>query len=461
MFQKSRPSVSNRFQADSSSTSMETCFMASVTLRLPASKAAWMAATEAEHQQAQRGSSRREASGTMIVASLERARSVRKRRNSVVRKGMSQLRIKAKEHGSRPNSGVLSRESVSLRRWRAVRIPPRGPRPALRSAITGHGSSAYFPTAATMVTSWQTLASNSPVRWSIVFPPAAQAPCRCQSACCRRRPVRNRGRSFFLLGNFLARAANTQFAKPLLQTLPVQSNRRRRPRNIPPMHAKLPQQVRNFKLALGFAKILLLQPQVFSVGSALGHNGRAMQPLFRQIVRTNLFATREHQATLNRILQLAHVPRPIVVLQRLQRFLAEPRRSPQPRPMQPHKRFRKDGNVFFVCPQRRQLNRHHPQPIKKILAKFSVANRQRQIPMRRADHPYIHRNRLRPAQSLHGAIFQRTQDFRLCHWIHIPNFVQKQRPAVRLLKAPFFLLRRPGERSALVSKKFRFNQCLR
>src|SRR6266481_107210 len=170
MFQKNRPSVSNRFQADSSSTSMETCFMASVTLRPPASKAAWMAAVEAEHQQAQRGSSRPEASGTMIAASLERARSVRKRRNSVVRKGMSQLRIKAKEHGSRSNSGVLSRESVSLRRWRAVRIPPRGPWPGQRSAITGHGASAYFPAAATMVTSWQTLASNSPVRWSIVFP---------------------------------------------------------------------------------------------------------------------------------------------------------------------------------------------------------------------------------------------------------------------------------------------------
>src|SRR5258708_4736477 len=170
MFQNNRPSVSNRFQADSSSTSMETSLLASVTLRPPASKAAWMAAVEAEHQQGQRGSSRPEAYGTMIVASLERARPVRKRRNSVVRKGMSQLRIKAKEHGSRPNSGVLSRESVSLRRWRAVRIPPRGPWPGQRSAITGHGASAYFPAAATMVTSWQTPASNSPVRWSIVFP---------------------------------------------------------------------------------------------------------------------------------------------------------------------------------------------------------------------------------------------------------------------------------------------------
>ena len=46
---------------------------------------------------------------------------------------------------------------------------------------------------------------------------------------------------------------------------------------------------------------------------------------------------------------------------------------------------------------RRQLDRHHPQPVKQILAKFSTANFCRQIAMCRADHPHIHRNRLRAA----------------------------------------------------------------
>src|SRR5215469_13426840 len=99
MFQNNRPWLSKLFQADSSSTSMGTCFMASVTLRPPTSNAAWIADVEWRDQQAQSGSSRPELSGTMTKAWLERARSFRKARNSFVRNGMSQLRMMANGHG--------------------------------------------------------------------------------------------------------------------------------------------------------------------------------------------------------------------------------------------------------------------------------------------------------------------------------------------------------------------------
>ncbi len=56
MFQKSRPPVSNRFHADSSSTSIGTRFIASVTLRTPESNAACNTASAPVFQQAHKGS---------------------------------------------------------------------------------------------------------------------------------------------------------------------------------------------------------------------------------------------------------------------------------------------------------------------------------------------------------------------------------------------------------------------
>ncbi len=114
-----------------------------------------------------------------------------------------------------------------------------------------------------------------------------------------------------------------------------------------------------------------------------------------------------------------------------------------------------------MCAQRRQFYGHNAQTIKQIFPKFSGANCRRQIAMRRADHPHIHRNRLRAAQAFNRPILQRAQHFRLRDRIHVADFIEKQRPARCQLEFPLLLLRRASERSAFVAKQLRLDQSLR
>ena len=81
--------------------------------------------------------------------------------------------------------------------------------------------------------------------------------------------------------------------------------------------------------------------------------------------------------------------------------------------------------------------------------------------MRRTDHPHIHFNRSRPAQSLDSPILQRAQHLRLCHRTHVPNLIQKNRPSRSQLEFSFTLLRRARECPLLVSKQLRLDQIFR
>src|SRR5713226_7837932 len=58
------------------------------------------------------------------------------------------------------------------------------------------------------------------------------------------------------------RTPNPQCPQFLLQTLPVQTNRRRRPRNIPAVIRELLRQVRHLKFPLGLAKILFPESMI-------------------------------------------------------------------------------------------------------------------------------------------------------------------------------------------------------
>ncbi len=113
------------------------------------------------------------------------------------------------------------------------------------------------------------------------------------------------------------------------------------------------------------------------------------------------------------------------------------------------KRLCQQRNVLFVRPQRRQVNGHHAQPVKQILAEFPRANLRLQIAVGCADHPHIHRNRLRPAEPFDRAVLQHAQHLSLRHRIHVANFIQENRAARSQFEFPFFLLRCAGKRATL------------
>ena len=159
-----------------------------------------------------------------------------------------------------------------------------------------------------------------------------------------------------------------------------------------------------------------------------------------QILDADFVAAGKHHAPLQSVLQFAHIARPIVFLDRRHRLTLQPRVASQPRSMQLQETSCQQRNVFFVRPQRRQLDSHHAEPVEQILAKLSPANLRLQIAVRRADHPHIHGNRLRSAEPFDGAVLEYAQHFRLRHRIHVPNFIQKNRATGGQFELSFFLL---------------------
>ena len=91
---------------------------------------------------------------------------------------------------------------------------------------------------------------------------------------------------------------------------------------------------------------------------------------------------RQYHAALNKVLQLADISWPIGIHQSLHRV---PRDRPDALLHTPgqarHKKVDQELNVFAPFAQRRDFDRKHAQPVKKILAKLIVSDHAFQIPM--------------------------------------------------------------------------------
>src|SRR5580698_1993953 len=472
MFQKRRPKLSNRFQSAASSTSMDSCFIASVTRRTPLSNARVSVGAALVRQHAHSGSSRWVDSGTTTSAWLAAARSVRYRNHSTLRNGMSQPMTRHQEDSAEesPDDPAFA---IS-----AVIIPPNGPSPGQRSAMHSTPMCPYLVTSPTMripaavdsckvrqsraisgSPSNSTTALSRPNRR--LAPPAstnpATSPAPVLQVTSHQSPVTSHhaAPSQTLLPIFHRLTpwpANPKFAQFFLQALSVQPDRRRRARHIPAVAHELLRQIRHLKLVLRLAKVVFAETHVCAVAACLADKRLAGRHFLRKIRYADFIPAAKHQAALQRIFEFAHVARPVIALDRSQRFAAQPCRPAESRTVHLQKLIRHHRNIFFVLAQRRKLDRHNAQPIVQIFAKLSGANLRRQIAMRRANHTNIHRNRLRASKPLDHSIFQSAQDFRLRYRIHITDLVQKQRAAVRLLESALFLLRRPGERAALVTE---------
>jgi hypothetical protein len=76
----------------------------------------------------------------------------------------------------------------------------------------------------------------------------------------------------------------------------------------------------------------------------------------------------------------------------------------------------------------------------QILTELVAADRLLQVLVRRGDDPDIDLDRPRRPQALHLLLLQHTEDFRLRLRAHVADFVEEDRPAVRLLELADLLL---------------------
>jgi len=92
--------------------------------------------------------------------------------------------------------------------------------------------------------------------------------------------------------------------------------------------------------------------------------------------------------------------------------------------------------ILLVRPQRRKLDADHPQTIKQISRNLPCGS-QRQIPVGRANHSQVHRNRLRPAKPLDRP-FSSTRSTLACVTDSYRNLIQKIVPPDANSNFPFF-----------------------
>src|SRR5215813_825652 len=158
-------------------------------------------------------------------------------------------------------------------------------------------------------------------------------------------------RSSLVLHWFAPRPPDAQFAQFFLQALPVQTNCRCCARNIPAMACQLFGNPSDFKFALRFAEVALVHSGIHMPVRFSLRDRPASCDFVWQIVCINLAAGRQDHASLNRVLQFAHIPRPIITLKRRICLTAQLYIAIQTLAMHLHKSFREHGNVFFEVPQ--------------------------------------------------------------------------------------------------------------
>ena len=108
--------------------------------------------------------------------------------------------------------------------------------------------------------------------------------------------------------------------------------------------------------------------------------------------------------------------------------------------------------IFHPVLEQWQLDWKDGQPVIKVLTKLFFLNQLAQISVRCCHHPHVYFETVGTAQSLHFALFQKSQKLGLQAQRQIPDFVEEKRPALRCVNSPDSRLHRPGKRSFGVSE---------
>ena len=173
------------------------------------------------------------------------------------------------------------------------------------------------------------------------------------------------------------------------------------------------------------------------------------------MIRQDQFALGKQRRALHSVAQLAHVARPRIILQTRHRRLGQPcAASGEFR----HEQIRQRQNILAPLAQRPDVQLHHVQPVKQILAKTTGLHLFLQIPVARGKDADVRLDFSVRAEALESSILRHAQQFRLERRRHLGDFVQKNRSAVGLLESPDALRRRAGERPLFVAEQFRLQQ---
>ena len=194
-------------------------------------------------------------------------------------------------------------------------------------------------------------------------------------------------------------------------------------------------------------------------GIPRGRRGAVGAQARRQIAQGDFLTPAKHHGMFDCRAQLTDVARPAVFHQRFERFggkivhffVVLPGELAQ-------KILRQQWDVPRPLAQRRQPDFHDFQPEVKVFTERTGFDQFLQIFVRGGDQPHVRRQRLAGTDALERALAEEAQQFDLDRGVNFADFIQKQRPALRLLDASDPPLMRAGERSFLVPEQLALNQ---
>src|SRR6266852_1181134 len=154
----------------------------------------------------------------------------------------------------------------------------------------------------------------------------------------------------------------------------------------------------------------------------------------RQIGHLDLAFALEDGEPLDQVLQLAHVPRPGVPLERFDGARGEAQRLLLPRVVPGEEVRREQGHVTAALAQRRQHQRHHVEAVEQVAPEGALLDLRLEVLVGRGDQPEVHRFGLAPTHRLDRALLQHAEQLALQRERHLADLVQEDGPAVRRLE---------------------------
>ena len=123
--------------------------------------------------------------------------------------------------------------------------------------------------------------------------------------------------------------------------------------------------------------------------------------------------------------------------------------------------LRELADVGRTLAQRRDLQVHDVEAEQQVLAECALAHRFGKVAVRSRNDADVDRNRASAADAVDDPLLDGAQQLRLQPHIHLGDFVEQQRAAVRLLEFADAAGDRAGEGAFLVAEQLGFQQVLR
>src|SRR5207237_2045369 len=196
-----------------------------------------------------------------------------------------------------------------------------------------------------------------------------------------------------------------------------------------------------------------------AAGPLAGLLGRRRPYCGRQVLEPDLGRRAEHDRLLDRMLELADVPLPLVSEQRpVRRGRERLRSAAEPGGGRAEEVLDQGRQVLGALAERREDDAHHVQPVVEVLTEGAGLHLGLEVLVGGGEHAHVDAERAVAAHALELALLEHAQDLGLGLERHVADLVEEEAAAVGHLELAFPRPDRAGEGALLVPEELALDQ---